>query len=98
MERTTVEADEPGRRSLFEGEPRTVLLSLAADERVPAHSHPDRGVVFQVLSGEIDLSLDDETSTLAAGDIVRFDGDCDISPHARTDARALVVLGTLPGE
>ncbi len=92
VERATVDADEAGRQSLFEGEPRTVLLSLAAEERVPPHSHPERAVVFQVLSGEIELTLDDETETLQAGELVRFDGDCDISPYATTASRALVTL------
>lgn len=92
MERATVDADGMGRQPLFEGEPRSVLLSLAADERVPPHSHPDRAVLFHVLSGEIELTLDDETTTLGAGEVSRFDGDCDISPYAPTDARALVVL------
>jgi len=94
MQRATVDGDETGRRSLFDGEPRTVVLSLDAGERVPAHSHPDRVVLFHVLSGAIELALDDETTTLRAGEIGRFDGDCDIAPHARTDARALVVLAT----
>ena len=92
MERATVDVDGTGRQSLFDGEPRTVLLSLAADERVPAHSHPVRAVVFHVLSGEIELTLDDETTTLRAGEMSRFDGDCDISPYASKDARALVTL------
>jgi len=92
MERATADATDGGRQSLFEGEPRTVLLSLAADERVPAHSHPERAVVFHVLSGEIELTLDDETTTLQPGELARFDGDCDISPYARTASRALVIL------
>ncbi len=92
MERAKLDIEGTGRQSLFQGEPRTVLLALAADERVPAHSHPDRAVVFHVLSGEIELTLDDETETLQAGEIARFDGDCDISPYALTASRALVTL------
>ena len=92
MEQATVDLDESGRASLFEGEPRTVLLSLGADERVPAHSHPERAVVFQVLDGEIELTLDDVTATLEAGELARFDGDCDISPYAPKGSRALVTL------
>ena len=92
MERATADATDAGRQSLFEGEPRTVVLSLAADERVPAHSHPERAVVFHVLDGDIELTLDDETTTLQAGELARFDGDCDISAYAPTEARALVTL------
>ena len=58
MDRATAETDGPSRAALFDGEPRTVVLSLAAQERVPVHSHPGRAVVFHVLSGEIELTLD----------------------------------------
>ncbi|SFR85142.1 Cupin domain-containing protein [Halomicrobium zhouii] len=93
IERANVDAaDEAGRAALFEGEPRTVHLSLSADQRVPAHDHPDRQILFHVLEGEIALDLDDETHDLSAGDVLRFDGDCQISPKAVSDARALVVL------
>lgn len=80
------------RATLFEGEPHTVRLSLAADEGVPAHRHPEREIVFHQLSGELDLHLDDEVLSLSAGDVARFDGDRDISPQARTDSEALLVL------
>ncbi|NLV10276.1 MULTISPECIES: cupin domain-containing protein [Halomicrobium] len=84
--------DDDGRATLFEHEPHTVRLSLAADEGVPAHQHPDRQIVFHQLSGELDLHLGDEVVSLTAGDVVRFDGDQDISPQARTDSEALLVL------
>jgi|AntDeeMinimDraft_6_1070357.scaffolds.fasta_scaffold23182_2 quercetin dioxygenase-like cupin family protein len=93
VERANVDvADEDGRAALFEGEPRTVHLSLSAEDRVPAHDHRDREILFHVLDGEIALDLDEETHDLAAGDLLRFDGDSQISPKAVTDARALVVL------
>lgn len=92
MERATLDADGEGRTALFGSNPRTVLLSLSADERVPPHTHPEADVLFQVLDGEFDLDLGDETHHLTAGEIARFDGDQEISPRAVTDARALVVL------
>lgn len=81
-----------GHSVLFEGEPRTVLLSLSAGERVPEHAHPDRDVVVHALAGELELDLDGETHELEPGEVVRFDGDRQISPHAVTDARTLVIL------
>ena len=86
------ELEGEGRAALFEGEPHTVRLSLAADEGVPAHQHPDREIVFHQLSGELDLHLGDEVHSLTPGDVVRFDGDQDISPQAQTDSEALLVL------
>ncbi|MBX0296485.1 cupin domain-containing protein [Haloarcula nitratireducens] len=93
VERANVDAAESeGRTALFEGEPRTVHLSLSAEQRVPPHDHPERRILFHVLDGEIALDLDEETYDLSAGDALRFDGDRQISPEAVTDARALVVL------
>jgi quercetin dioxygenase-like cupin family protein len=77
---------------LFEGEPKTIRLSLGAGDEIAAHSHPDRQIVFHLLSGSVVVALDDEEHELAPGDVARFDGDRDISPHAREDSTALLVL------
>ena len=85
-----------GRGVLFDGEPKTVRLALDAGDEVPPHRHPGRVIVCHVLEGEIAMSLDDDTLALGAGDVVRFDGDQDISPAAETDAVALLVLANRP--
>lgn len=78
---------------VFEGgEPRTIRLELDADERVPAHSHPDRTVVLHVLSGRLAVDLDDGTHEVAGGQLVRFAGDREISPLAVEPTSAVVVL------
>lgn len=84
--------DEDGRTALFDGEPHTVRLTLSAGEAIPAHRHPDRQIVLVLRSGALDLHLGDEVRSLTAGDVVRFDGDQDISPQARQDSEALLVL------
>jgi len=84
--------DGDGRAALFEREPHTGRLALAAGEEIPAHQHPERQIVFHQLAGELDLRLDDEVVSVTPGDVVRFDGDRDISPRARTDSEALLVL------
>jgi quercetin dioxygenase-like cupin family protein len=81
-----------GRSVLFEGAPKTVRLALEAGDRVPPHQHPDREIVCYVVDGEIEMTLGDETVELAAGDAARFSGDQDISPRAREDSVALLVL------
>ncbi|WP_232701759.1 cupin domain-containing protein [Halobacterium wangiae] len=73
-------------------EPHTVRLSLDAGDSVPAHQHPERQVVCHVLEGELDLSLGEETVSVTAGEVARFDGAQDISPHAVEDSTALLVL------
>lgn len=74
------------------GSPRTVRLQLEADQQIPAHQHPGTNIVLHLLTGEIDLSLDDETYSLAPGDLVRFSGEHGISPHAIEDSTAVVVF------
>jgi quercetin dioxygenase-like cupin family protein len=81
-----------GRGVLFEGEPRTVRLALAAGESVPPHGHPGREIVCHLLDGELTMTLGESDHELVAGDVLRFDGDQDISPTAETDAVALLVL------
>jgi quercetin dioxygenase-like cupin family protein len=83
---------ESGRSALFEGEPHTVRLALDAGEEIPPHQHPDRDIVLYLCSGKLDLHLGTETVDVAAGDAVRFDGNQDISPRAREDSVALLVL------
>ena len=75
-----------------DGEPRTIRLSLAADESVPEHDHPDREIVVYLVEGRVRITIDGETHVVEAGDLVRFDGDQPISPTAETDATALIVL------
>jgi len=73
-------------------EPKTVRLSLAADERIAPHTHPGRDIVFYLVDGAVDLDLDDETLSLTAGDVARFEGEREISPVARESSTALLVL------
>lgn len=72
--------------------PRTVRLRLDADEHVPKHRHPESNVVLHVLSGAVELTLGDDVYDLESGDVIRFDGDQDVSPHAVEDSTALVVF------
>ena len=73
-------------------EPKTIRLSLDTGERVEAHSHPDRQIILYLISGEIDLQLDGESHVVQSGDVVQFDGACEVSPSAKTDSTALIVL------
>ena len=77
---------------VFETDPRVVRVELTADQRLPEHRHPDATVLFHVVDGHIDLSLGDEVLELESGDHARFDGDVDISPHAREESTALVTF------
>ncbi|QLD91046.1 cupin domain-containing protein [Natronomonas salina] len=79
--------------NLFPGdEPKTIRLSLGAGEAVPPHRHPDRQIVLHLLEGTVELALGDDVHELEAGEVIRFDGDQEISPTAVTDATALLVL------
>ncbi|XVH33264.1 cupin domain-containing protein (plasmid) [Haloferacaceae archaeon DSL9] len=79
--------------NVFPGaEPKTIRLTLEAGESVPPHDHPDREIVFHLLSGRIRLRLGDEAVDVEEGEIARFDGAQPISPEALEDSRAVIVL------
>lgn len=81
-----------------EAEPKTIRLKLEAGESVPAHSHPNREIVFYVRTGQLEVDIGDETHTLRAGEIARFDGDQEIAPRAEVDSTALIVLAARASE
>lgn len=79
--------------NVFPGdEPKTIRLELDAGESVPAHTHPDREIVFYLRDGIVEIEIGAETHRLSAGDIARFDGEQDIAAHAEVDSTALIVL------
>jgi quercetin dioxygenase-like cupin family protein len=73
-------------------EPKTIRLTLDAGESIPEHDHPEREIIFYVVDGTIELTLGEDTHELRTDDIARFDGDQDISPTAKTESTALIVL------
>lgn len=73
-------------------EPKTIRLTLDEDDVIAPHSHPGRDIVFYLLEGRVELHLDDETHEVAAGDVARFRGEREISPHAVEASTALLVL------
>lgn len=78
---------------VFEGcQPRTVRLQLEADQRVPPHTHPDTNIVIHLVSGRLELTLDDEQYELEANDLIHCSGDQEISPYALEPSTAIVVI------
>lgn len=91
--RTLTELDGKPHATVFRGsEPRTIRLTLDADESVDPHRHPGRSIVFYLVEGAIMLQLGGDTHELTAGDIARFDGEQEIAPTATADSTALIVL------
>ncbi|MEF8899985.1 MAG: cupin domain-containing protein [Halovenus sp.] len=87
----------PHARPFDAGEPHVVRLALAAGERVPEHTHPERQIVLFLREGRLEVDLAGETHTLDEGDVVRFDGRKEVSPHALEDSEALLVLARRAG-
>lgn len=75
-----------------ESAPRTVRLRLDAGERMPAHTHPGTNIVLHLVSGRLELTVGEDTYDLRAGDLARFGGDQEISPHAVDPSTAVVVF------
>ncbi|TYL36465.1 cupin [Natronococcus pandeyae] len=92
-ERATLEELEGSSRvQVFDGEPRTIKLALDAGERIPPHQHPDRQIVLHLLEGRLRLTVGDDDHEVEAGELVRFDGDQEISPEALEESTAVLVL------
>lgn len=72
--------------------PRSVRLQLDAGEHVPEHTHPGTNIVLHLVSGHLELSLDDETYDVNPGQLVQFSGKREISPHAIEPSTAIVVF------
>ncbi len=81
-----------GERSRLFDDPTTVRLSLGEGEAVPPHRHPDKTVVFYVVSGRFDVRLDGDSHEIAEDEALRFEGTKEVSPVAVTDSEALVFL------
>ncbi len=45
-------------------------VSYAPGKQVPWHAHPDTEQVMFLLEGEVEMTIEDETRTLTAGDVV----------------------------
>ncbi|MFC7041892.1 cupin domain-containing protein [Halonotius sp. GCM10025705] len=89
---------EPHTRVFPNAEPKTIRLTLAADEEIPAHTHPDREIVLYLVTGKLELRVGEETNMVEAGDIARFGGDKAISPRAIEPSTALIVLAPAESE
>jgi|GEM_PF-436480 len=72
--------------------PRTVRLKLDAGQQMPPHRHPGTDIVLHLLTGKLDLVLDEDTYALTPGDLIRFGGEREISPCAIEDSIAVVVF------
>lgn len=75
-----------------QSQPRTVRLELAADQRVPAHTHPGKDIVIHLVSGHLELALDEDTYELTAGELIQFSGDREVSPYAVEPSTAVIVF------
>lgn len=73
-------------------EPKTIRLTLDEGDSVGAHNHPDRQIILYQISGKMDLRLDGESHLLKEGDVIQFDGTHEVSPIAKEDSTALIVL------
>jgi quercetin dioxygenase-like cupin family protein len=91
--RTFTELEGQPHANVFpEAEPKTIRLTLSEGETVPPHTHPGRDIIFYLIEGAVELQLGDETHEVTAGDIARFRGEQEISPHAVEESTALIVL------
>lgn len=90
MQRIALEAIEKydaasfHRTEVFRGERiRTLLLTLVPGQSVSSHRHEGYEVLLNPVRGEAEITLDGETFTLRAGELVFADGANDFAPVNR---------------
>lgn len=98
-EHSTISAlSEKPHAEVFETrQPRTVRLELDEGEHIPAHTHPGTNIVLHLLSGHLDVSLDDEHYDVQAGELLRFSGEREIEPAAVEESTAIIVFAPAEG-
>lgn len=95
---TLSELDRTPHAEVFDDpSPRTVRLQLAKGQEIPPHRHPGSDVVVHLVSGELEIGLDDERYRLSSGQLVRFSGDREVSPRAIEACTAVVVFAPEDG-
>lgn len=94
---TLADLEESPHAHAFDGEPQTIRLTLEEGETIPPHRHPDRQIVLHLLEGRLVVTLGDDDHEVAAGELVRFDGNQDVSPEALEDSVAVLVLAPRAG-
>ena len=70
--------------------PRAARPHLEPERSVPSHTHPEPDVVPHSLSGRLELG--DATYDIGPGDLARFGGEGEVSPHALEDPKAILVF------
>jgi quercetin dioxygenase-like cupin family protein len=50
------------------------MLNLSPGQTVPPHNHENSDLLVHVLTGEAEMTVDDKTCTIVAGDIIHCDG------------------------
>lgn len=64
--------------------------TIDAGQELPTHSHPQEQVV-NMMDGEFELTLNDQTHKLTAGDVLVIPGDAPHSGRAITDCKIIDV-------
>ena len=66
---------------------------LKKDEKIEKHNHPGKEIVFAVMKGSFTITIGEkEEHTVAAGEVLNFDGVNTICSVANEDSEILVVL------
>ena len=77
---------------------RVIHISFEAGQQVPAHKHPNNDVIVQVLSGELEHTMNSNTTTLKANDLAHFFGDNEVGLHNTSDTPTQILVTLIKRE
>lgn len=75
-----------------EGNLTLVKKSGQAGEEIKRHNHPGHAILFQVVTGQMQVFIDDVEHVLTAGQVLPFDGQHYIHANYLEDSVVYVTL------
>lgn len=77
---------------------RVIHISFEAGQQVPTHKHPNSDVIVQVLAGELEHTLNSNTTILKANDLAHFSGDNEVQLHNTSNAPTQILVTLIKRE
>lgn len=72
------------------------VIKKAGNEDIPRHNHPEANVLFTVVKGKVEVTIDEEIFIAEPGHLLHFDGNQYISARMLEESEIFVTLIAKP--
>ena len=95
----TTETGKPTPTVVLKGDfGRVIHISFEAGQQVPAHKHPNNDVIVQVLSGELEHTMNSQTTLIKENNLIHFSGDNEVGLHNTSNAPTQILVTLIKRE